>query len=121
EDEGDGHAREEAEQRVELPPAHDREEGDEGAADQELAVGEIQNAGDAVLQVEPERDEPVHAAEDETAEKHFEHAGPSRRPPNKRSGRAPRPDPAPMQAMGGRHDQAGFGNSSGLAPDLSAG
>ena len=108
--EGDRHADEQAQQRIELPQ-HDREEGGERAAHEELAVGEIQNARHAVLQVQAERDQPVHPAEEQAVEEDFEqdHASP---PGNKRTGQAEllRPDPVFNRPSLVRHDHAGFGN-----------
>ena len=69
--EGERHADKQAEQRIDLPQ-HDRKEGDEGAADEKFAVGQVQNAGDAVLKIQSERDEPVHPSQDNAVDKDFE-------------------------------------------------
>ena len=47
-------------------------EGRERRRHQELAVGEIEDAGDAVLQIEADRDQGVDAAENHAAQNDFE-------------------------------------------------
>ena len=69
---GSRDADEQAEQRVDVVEG-EREEGSECPGGEELSVGEVQHAGDAVLQIEAERDQAVHPAEDEAVQHYFEH------------------------------------------------
>jgi hypothetical protein len=57
----------EADPVVEPPPDH-RHVGDEGAQHQQVALGEVDEFGGLVDQHEPERDQPVDAADRQTVE-----------------------------------------------------
>ena len=58
----------------------DREKGSKGAGREELAIGEVQHPGDAILQIQPECDEAVHPAKDDAVQHDFEHL--SAKPPD---------------------------------------
>jgi hypothetical protein len=71
EGEGGGRAREDG---VEGRAAEQREAEEGGIASQheELAVGEIQHAGDAILEIEADRNQGIDAADDEAPEEQID-------------------------------------------------
>ncbi len=101
------------------PKALVRRPREEGAQHQELAVGDVQDAHQPVLQVEPERHERVHAPGDQARGQQFEQAAdgtsasdrPGEKPasPGTRSGgrvRAARAGPRPPRTRGLRATSA---------------
>ena len=73
-----GYADQQPEQRIYVVEGEGEERG-KCAGREELSVGEVQHAGDAVLEIEAEGDQAVHPAEDKAVQHHFEHG--SARPP----------------------------------------
>ena len=86
--EGHRHRQHHAEDRID-PPEREHPEGGERRRHQKFAIGEIEDAGDAVLQIEADRDQRIHAAEhkptDEDIEQDHSEAIPNRCRPDRSS------------------------------------